>query len=176
MNRAEIQTRDKNISALWIRRKKIWGKCIYHQFSSVTQSCLTLCDPMDCSMPGFIVHQTPRACSDSYPMSAWCHPAISSSVFPFSSCFHSFPASETFLMLWGVSTSHQVAKVLELQLQRQSLQWIFRTAFLYDWLVWSPCSRMDSQEFSPSPQFKNINSLVLSFLYHPTLTSIHDYL
>ena len=56
MNRAEIQTRDKNISVLWIRRKKIWGKCIYHQFSSVTQSCLTLCDPMDFSMPGFIVH------------------------------------------------------------------------------------------------------------------------
>ena len=75
----------------------------------------------------------------------------------------------------GVSSSHQVAKVLELQLQHQSFQWIFKTDFLYDWLVWSPCSPRDSQESSPTPQFKNINSLVLSFLHSPTLTSIHDH-
>ena len=74
----------------------------------------------------------------------------------------------------GVSSSHQVAKVLELQLQHQSFQWIFKTDFLYDWLVWSPCSPRDSQESSPTPQFKNINSLVLSFLHSPTLTSVHD--
>ena len=43
-----------------------------------------------------------------------------------------------------------------------------------DW-VGSPCSPRDSQESSPTPQFKSINSLVLSFLYGPTLTSIHDY-
>ena len=55
-------------------------------------------------------------------------------------------------------------------------QWIFMTDFLYDWLVWSPCSPRDSQESSPTPQFKNINSSALSFLYSPTLTSIHDYL
>ena len=48
------------------------------------------------------------------------------------------------------------------------------TDFFYDWLVWSCCSR-DTQESSPTPQFKNINSLTLSFLYGPTLTSIHDY-
>ena len=74
----------------------------------------------------------------------------------------------------GVSSSHQVAKVLELQLQHQSFQWIFKTDFVYDWLVWSPCSPRDSQESSPTPQFKNINSLVLSFLHSPTLTSVHD--
>ena len=44
-----------------------------------------------------------------------------------------------------------------------------------DWLVWSACSPRDSQESSPTPQFKSINSSVLSFLYSPTLTSIHDY-
>ena len=60
-----------------------------------------------------------------------------------------------------VSSSHQVAKVLELQLQHQSFQWIFRVDFLEDWLVWSPCSPRDSQESSPTPQFKSINSSVL---------------
>ena len=60
-------------------------------------------------------------------------------------------------------------KVLELKLQHQSFQWIFRTDFLYHWLVWSPCSPRDSQESSPAPQFKNINSSALSFLYSPTL-------
>ena len=66
---------------------------------------------------------------------------------------------------------HQVAKVLEFQLQYQSFQWISRTEPLQDWLVRSPCSPRDSQESSPTPQFKSINSLVLSFLYNPTLTS-----
>ena len=48
-------------------------------------------------------------------------------------------------------------------------------SFRIDWLIWSPCSSRDSQEPSPTPQFKSINSLVLSFLHRPTLTSIHDY-
>ena len=45
----------------------------------------------------------------------------------------------------------------------------------FRWTVGSPCSPRDSQEFSPTPQFKSINSSVLSFLYSPTLTSIHDH-
>ena len=73
-----------------------------------------------------------------------------------------------------VSSSHQVAKVLEFQLQHQSFQWTPRTDLLWDGLVGSPCSPRDLQESSPTPQFKTINSLVLSFLYTPTLTSIHD--
>ena len=52
---------------------------------------------------------------------------------------------------------------------------IFRTDFLYDWLVWSPCSLRDSQESSPTPQFKCITSLALSFFYGQTLTSICEY-
>ena len=47
--------------------------------------------------------------------------------------------------------------------------------FPLDWLVWSPCSPRDSQDSSPTPQFKSMNSLVLSLLYSPTLTSIYDY-
>ena len=78
------------------------------------------------------------------------------------------------LFKW-VSFLHQVAKVLECQLQHQSFQWIFRTDFLKDGLVWSPCSPRDSLDASPTPQFKSINSSVLSFLYDPTLTSKHDY-
>ena len=63
----------------------------------------------------------------------------------------------------------------EFQLQHQSFQWIFRTDFLWDGLVGPPGSPRDFQESSPTPQFKSINSSVLSFLYNPTLTSIHDY-
>ena len=74
-----------------------------------------------------------------------------------------------------VGSSHQVAKVLELQLQHQSFQWIFNIDFFSDWLVWSPCGPWVSQESSLTPQLKSINSSVLSFLYGPTLTSICGY-
>ena len=57
----------------------------------------------------------------------------------------------------------------------QSFQWIFRTDFLYDGLVGSPCSPRDSEESSPTPQFKSINSSAFSFLYSPTLTSVYNY-
>ena len=60
---------------------------------------------------------------------------------------------------------------MELQLQHQSFQGIFRV----DFLVLSPCCPRDSQESFPAPQFKSINSLALSLLYGPILTSVHDY-
>ena len=71
-----------------------WILCV--SVSSVTQSCSTLCDPMD-SKHARLPHPspTPRACSKSCPSSRWCHPTISSSVVPFSSCLQSFPASGT---------------------------------------------------------------------------------
>ena len=72
------------------------------------------------------------------------------------------------------SSSYQVAKVLEFQLEHHSFQRIFRTDFLQDGLVGSPCSPRDSQESSLIPQFKSISSLVLSFLYSPTLTSTYQ--
>ena len=108
----------------------------------------------------------------------WCHLTISSSVAPFSSCPPSFPAAESFPgFCWNsrVSSLHQVAKVLEFQLQYHSLQRNPRADLLQNGLVGSPCSPRDSQESSPTPQFKSINSSVLSLLYSPTLTSIHDY-
>ena len=115
---------------------------------------------------------TPRVCLNSCPLSWWCHPIISSFDTLFSSSLNL--SQHRGLFQW-VSSSHQVAKVLELQLQHQSFQWIFKVDFLYDELVWSSCCPRDSQESFPTPQFKSINSSVLSLLYGPTLTSVHDY-
>ena len=66
------------------------------QFSSVAHSCQTLCDPMNYSTSGLYPSPTPRAYSNSCPLSRRCHPTISSSVVPFSSCLQSFPASGSF--------------------------------------------------------------------------------
>ena len=76
---------------------------------------------------------SPGVHSNSYILSWWCHPTISSSVAPFSSHLQSFPASGSFQ--W-VGSLHQVAKVLEFQLQHQSFQWIFRTGFPLGWIGW----------------------------------------
>ena len=114
---------------------------------------------------------SPGVHPDSCPSSQWCHPAISSSVIRFS-CPQSLPASESFP--W-VNSSHEVAKVLEFQLQHHSIQRNSRVDLLQNGLVGSPCSPRDSQESSPTPQFKSINSLALSLLHSPTLTSIHDH-
>ena len=143
------------------------------QFRSVTQSCLTLCDPMDCSTPGLPVqHQLPEFTQTHVH---WVSDAIQPS-HPLSSPFSpAFNLSQHQGLFQWVRSSHQVAKVLEFQLQHQSFQWIFRTDFLQDGLVGFPFCPKDSQESSPTPQFKSINSLALSFLYSPTLTSIHDY-
>ena len=73
------------------------------------------------------------------------------------------------------STLHEVAKVLEFQLQHQSFQRTLRADLLQNGLVGPPCSPRDSQESSPTPQFKSINSSALSFLHSPTLTSIPAY-
>ena len=112
---------------------------------------------------------TPGVHLDSCPSSQWCHPAISSSVIPFSSCPQSLPASESFpmsqLFTWGgqIIGVSALASVLPKNTQGWSpLEWT-------GWSLW------DSQESSPTPQFKNINSSALSLLHNPTLTSIQDY-
>ena len=99
---------------------------------SVAKSCLSLCNPMDCTMPGFPVLHCPRVCSNSCPLSWWCHLTFLSCVIPFSSYLQSFPASGSLPMSW--LSSHRVSQVLELQPQHQSLQWIFRIdSFRIDW-------------------------------------------
>ena len=139
-----------------------------YQFSSVTQSCPTLCDPMDCNTPGLpVYHQLPEftqthvhwvgdAIQPSHPLSSPSPPA--------------FNLSQWQGHFKWVSSSHQVAKVLEFQLQHQSFNWTFRTDFLWDALVRSPCSPRDSQEFS--------NITVQKHQFFSTqfsLTSIHGY-
>ena len=143
------------------------------QFSSITQLWLTLCNPMDCSTPGLPVHhQLPEFIQTHVH---WVGGAIQPSHPLLSPSPPTFNLSQHQGLFKWVNSSHQVAKVLEFQLQHQSFQWIFRTDFLYDGLIRSPCSPRDSQESSPTPQFKSINSSALSFLYSPTLTSILDY-
>ena len=84
------------------------------------------------------------------------------------------PSQHQSLFQWVIS-SHEVAKVLEFQPQHHSLQRHPRADLLQNGLVGSPCSPRDSQESSPTPQFRSINSLGLSLLHSPTLTSIHDH-
>ena len=101
---------------------------IFFQFSSVTQSCPILCDPMDCSTPGFpVYHQLLELAQTQVH---WVSDTIQPS-HPLSS-----PSPPTFnlsqhqgLFKW-ISSSQQVVEVLALQLQHQSFQWIFRTDFL----------------------------------------------
>ena len=143
------------------------------QFSSVTQLCLALWDPMDCSTPGLPVHHQLLEFTQTHVH--WVGDAIQPS-HPLSCPSPlSFNLSQHQGLFKWVSSLHQMAKVLDFQLQHQSFQWIFRTDFLSDWLVGSLCSPRNSQVSSPTPQFKSINSSALSFLYSPTLTSIHDY-
>ena len=159
----------------WYLRTSSWVEqtAVPDQFSSDTQSCPTLCDCMNRSTPSLPVpHQLPEftqihvhwvgdVIQPSHPLSSPSPPAPN-------------PSQHQGLFQW-VRSWQQMAKVLEFQLQHQSLQWPPRTDLLYDGLVGSPCSPRDSQESSPTSHFKGINCSVLSFLHSPTLTSIHDY-
>ena len=142
------------------------SKLVIFSFCSVAQWCLTLCDPMDGSTPGFpVLHHLPElAQTHDYCDSDAIQPSSPLSS-PSPPAFNLFQPQRLFQ--W-VCSAHQVAKVLKLQLQHQSFQWIFRVDFLQDWLVWSPCSPRDSQESSPTPEFKSINSSAVSFLCTPT--------
>ena len=115
---------------------------------------------------------TPRAYSNSHPSSRWCHPTISSSVVPFTSRLWSFPASGSFLRSQLISSGGQnigvsaSASILPINTQDWSpLGWTGRIYLQ---------SKGLSRVFS-NTRFESINSSALSFLYSPTLTSIHDY-
>ena len=132
------------------------------QFSSVSQACPTLCNPMDCSTPGFPVHhQLPgllklMSIKSLMPFRHLivCQPLLLPSIFPGIRVF----SNESVLHIrWPKYWSFSISSSNEEE------------------LAWSPCSPRNCQESSPTPQLKSINSSVLSFLSGSTLTSIHDY-
>ena len=114
---------------------------------------------------------TSGAYSNSCPSSQWCHPAISSSVAPISSCLP--PSQHQGLFQW-VNSSHEVAKYWSFSFSiNPSNEHPGLVSFRMDCL--DLLAVRDSQESSPTPQFKSINFSVLSFLHSPTLPSIHDH-
>ena len=131
----------------------------FYQVQSVSQfSRPVVSDSLHASPP--CLSPTPGVHSNTCPSSRWCHPshALSS---PSAAALNL--SQHQGLFKW-VSSLHHVAKVLGFLLQHQSLQWTPRTDLLQNGLVGSPCSPRDSQESSPTPQFKSINSLALSLL------------
>ena len=154
-----VESRSKfNFDSPWLHA------CVYNQFRSVAQSCPTLCDPMNHSMPGLPVHhQLPEfiqthvhrvgdAIQPSHPLSSPSPPA------PIPPSIRVFNNESTLHIRWPKYWSFS-----------------FSISPSNEHPDWSPCSPRDSQESSPTPQFKSINSSVLSFLHNPTLTSIHDH-
>ena len=138
------------------------GKKLEKWISSVQSlRCVQLCNPMDCSMPGFPVHHQLQELHQIHVHH------VSDAIQPTHPLSSPSPPAFNLSQHQGLSSSHQVAKELEFQFQHQSFQWIFRTYFLWDGLVGSSCCPRDSQESSPTPQLKSIKSLVLSFLHSP---------
>ena len=136
-------------------------------FSSVTQSCLTLCDPMNCSTPGLPVHhQLPDFTRTHVHWVGDALPTISSSVVPFSSRLQSFPASGSFHMsqffAWGGQSIGSFSFSISPSSEYSAL-----IAFRMDWL-----DLLAIQGTQESSQFKSISSSALSFLHNPTLTSM----
>ena len=144
---------------------------LYYCFCSVTESCHTLCNPTNCSIPDFPVLHFPRVCSNPYPLSQWCHPTISSSMVPFSSCLLSFSASGSFPMIQALHI-------------RWSKYWSFRISpsSEYSWLISFRIDWLDLLAIQGTLknllQHHSSKASILwwpAFLYGPTLISIHDY-
>ena len=128
--RASVMGVSKNQTQLsnWACTYTSSQKTLRDQFSSVTQLCLTLCDPIDCSMPGLPVHHQLLEFTQTHVL--WVDDAIQPSHPLLSPSPPAFNLSQDQGLFKGVSSSHKVAKVLEFQLQHQSFQWLFRTDFL----------------------------------------------
>ena len=142
------------------------------QFSSVTQLCPTLYDPMDCSVPGFPVHHHLPKLAQTHLH--WVSYAIQPSNL-LSSLSHPDLNLSHHQGLFKWVNSYQMAKYWNFSLSvSPSNEYSGLILFRIDWFL-SPCSPRDSQESSPAPQFNSIDYSALSFLYSPTLTSIHDY-
>ena len=154
-----------------------WKECLFCssgivQFSSVAQSCPTLCDPMDCSTPGLPVHH-------QLPEHAQTHVCrVGDAIQPshrLSSPSPTFSLSQHQGLFQWVSSSHQVYKVFESQLQHQSFQWIFRTdSFRMDWLdlfaAWETLSSL-LQHHSSKASILQCSAFFIVQLSHPYMTT-----
>ena len=150
---------------------------IVESYGSVQFSCSVMCDSL---WPHALQHtrppcplSIPGACSNSCLSSQWCHPTILSSVNPFSSCLQTFPALGSFsVSQFSTSGGQSIEALASTSLLPMNIQ---------DWLpLWltgltSLLSKGLSRVFSSTTVQISIKSLVLSFLYRPTLTSIHEY-
>ena len=138
-------------------------------FSSVQSlGGVRLFDPMDCSMPGFPVHHQLPELAQTHVHCQWCHPTISSSVIPFSSCLQSFPVSGSFPMSQFFTSGGQnigvSASSLVLPMNIQG--W-----FSLGWTGWISLQSKGLSNSLRTTQFRSISSSVLRFLYSPTLTT-----
>ena len=168
-----------NKVSLWLIHVDVWQKptqyCKASQSVQFSHSVVS-----DSLRPHVLQHTrpphpslTPGIYSNSCPLSQWCHPTISSSAIPFSSHLQSFPASRSFQMsqffvirwpkYWSFSFNISPPN-----------EYSGLISFRMNWLNLLAV-QVTLQESSPTPQFKSINSSVLSFLYGPNLPSIHDY-
>ena len=109
---------------------------------------------------------SPGACSNSCPLSWWCHPIISSFVVPFSSCFQSFPASGSFLMSQFFASGRQsIGASASVSVLPMNIQ---------NWFPWGLTTLISWESFSRR-EFKSITPSTFSLLYGPTFISMHDY-
>ena len=149
------------------------AKSQVYQFSSAAQACPTLCNPMDRSTPGLPVHHQLLEFTQTHDIESvmpinhlilCCPLLLLPSIFP---SIRVFSSESALRMRWpnywsfsfNISPSNEHSGLI---------------SFRMDWLD-LPVVPRDSQESSPTPQFKSINSFALSFLYSPTLTSIRDH-
>ena len=141
-----------------------YSLCYSVQFShSVVSDSLWPHEPQHARPP--CPSPTPRVHPNPCPLSQWCHPTISSSVAPSPPAIKVFSNVLALCIRWPKYWSSVSTSVLPMNIQDWSP---------LGWTGWISLPR-DSQESSPTLQFKSINSSALSFLYSPTLTSIHDH-
>ena len=139
---------------------------------SDAKSCLTVCDPINYSTPGFpVLHYLPELLK-LMSIELRCHPTILSTVIPFSSHLQSFPASESFPISQLLTSGSQKYWSFSFSISPSSEN-LGVISFGIDWF--DPLAVRGTLKSSPLPQFESINSSVLKPSLWPTLTSVHDY-
>ena len=159
----------KKAVSYWYNIDKLTDGTFSHQFSSDAQSCLTICDPMDCSMQGFPVHlQLPKLAQTHIHQ-------VGDAIQP--SCPLSSPSPPVFNLsqhqgpFQWINSLHKVAKVLEFHLQHQAFQWIFRTDFLLDLLAVQGALKSLLQHHSSKASVLQCSAFFIVYLSHPYMTT-----